>query len=305
MRPDVTRSILSEIDNAIAEHIDWLQRWHRAILCRLPPDRDVVSEDAHLMCRFGAWYEINGERGLIDQPAFQSLDQAHRALHDDGRWLAQKAGGGTKIEIRDYDLLVEKSSAFIERARRIVAAFRTALAELDPLTGVYNRQRMLSELERERERAVRTHGSCSIAIADLDHFKRVNDSHGHGTGDRVLFNAASCMVGHLRPYDTVFRFGGEEFLFCLPGADAATGAAVLNRLRKALAATPVEVDGGIKIAVTVSVGLAEMAADATVGEVIDRADEALYAAKRQGRNRVVTWRPTTPAVPHALAVANG
>jgi diguanylate cyclase (GGDEF)-like protein len=305
MRPDVTRSILSEIDNAIAEHIDWLQRWHRAVLCGLPLDRDVVSEHAHLLCRFGAWYEMNSARGLVDQPAFQSLDQVHRELHDYGRWLAFKARGGQQIDTRDYDPLVVRTNTFNERARRIVAAFRTALSELDPLTGVYNRQRMLSELERERERAVRTHTPCTIAIADLDHFKRINDGYGHVTGDRVLFSAASCMLGQLRPYDTVFRFGGEEFLFCLPSANAAVGQTILNRLRQALAASPVTRDGADHITVTVSVGLAEITADATVGEVIERADEALYAAKRQGRNRVVVWRPIAPAAEPVRAVAHG
>jgi diguanylate cyclase (GGDEF)-like protein len=145
----------------------------------------------------------------------------------------------------------------------------------------------------------------ALAIADLDHFKRINDGYGHVTGDRVLFSAASCMLGQLRPYDTVFRFGGEEFLFCLPSADAAVGQAILNRLRQALAASPVTFDGADHITVTVSVGLAEITADATVGEVIERADEALYAAKRQGRNRVVVWRPIAPAVQPVRAGAHG
>ena len=291
MRPDITQSILSEIDDAVAGHVEWLQRWHRSVICGLPPDNEVVAENAHLLCRFGAWYALNSERGLVDQPAFESLHLAHRQMHEFGRQLALKCGRGAPVDASEYDLLVNKVGLFNDRGRRIVAAFRTALSELDPLTGVYNRQRMLGELEREHERAARTGTPCTIGIADLDHFKNVNDTYGHAVGDRVLFGAASCMLAQLRPYDTVFRFGGEEFLFCLPNADANAGVAIMNRLRQALEDHPVTLDDGRSVTVTASLGLAEMAAEVSVAEVIQRADDALYAAKRQGRNRVVVWDP--------------
>ena len=291
MRPDITQAILSEIDDAVAGHIEWLQRWHRSVICGLPADNEVVAENAHLLCRFGAWYALNSERGLVDQPAFESLHLAHRQMHEFGRQLAMRCGRGERVDASEYDLLVNKVGLFNDRARRIVAAFRTALSELDPLTGVYNRQRMLGELEREHERTVRTGTPCTIGIADLDHFKNVNDTYGHAVGDRVLFGAASCMLAQLRPYDTVFRFGGEEFLFCLPNADANAGLTIMNRLRQALEDHPVVLDDGRSVTTTASLGLAEMTADVLVAEVIQRADDALYAAKRQGRNRVVVWDP--------------
>ena len=303
MRPDITQTILREIDDAIAAHGDWLQRWHRAVVCGLGPDDEVAVDDAHLRCRFGAWYELNRGRGLVEQPAFESLHHAHREMHDYGRVLALKASRGRRIEAGEYDTMVEKVGLFNDLARRIVAAFRTALADLDPLTGVYNRQRMLGELEREQERAARTGTPCTVGLADLDQLQGINDRFGHAIGDRVLFSAASCMLGQLRPYDTVFRFGGEAFLFCLPNADAEAGRAILNRLRQALEDNPIVLDDGRSITFSVCLGLAELSANASVQEVIRRAVQALDAAKRQGRDRTVAWAPRQ--VPGLDAAAQG
>ncbi len=305
MRPDLTQTVLSKIDDAVADHMEWLQRWHRAVICGLPPDREVVSENAHFLCRFGGWYEINRECGLVDQPAIHSLDEAHREMHDCGRRLALNVADGHPVSPADYDLLVGKVDAFNDRARRICTAFRTALSDLDPLTGVYNRQAMLDVIERERERLVRTGTPCSIAIADLDYFKRINDSHGHVAGDQVLYAAASLCLSKLRPYDTVFRYGGEEFLICLPDTPEAAAQRVLERLRLGLEETPIELDSGERLSLTASFGLAEINGDVSLREIIERADMALYDAKRAGRNRIVAWHPGNDAAGREAQSAHG
>ena len=117
MRPDITQTILREIDDAIAAHSDWLQRWHRAVVCGLDPDHEVAADDAHLRCRFGAWYELNRGRGLVEQPAFESLHHAHREKHDYGRVLAPKASRGRRVEAGEYDSMVEKVGLFNDLAR--------------------------------------------------------------------------------------------------------------------------------------------------------------------------------------------
>lgn len=286
---DLNEGILSEVDQAIDEHQDWLQRWHRAVLCGLAPDRDVVSDQAEYLCRFGTWIEHNRGRGLIDQPAFRALDEAHRRLHARARVLALAAAGGARVDPLTYQELIAAMSEFAHQARRILQAFRRALSDLDPLTGLHNRQTMLMELERERARVQRNGGQCVVAIADLDHFKAINDTHGHSVGDRVLFAAANEFLSHLRIYDTVYRYGGEEFLFCLPNADRDTALAILDRLRASLADRPLALGDAPPVAVTASFGMAVIDPAVSIRDVIERADRALYVAKRAGRNRVSTW----------------
>ncbi len=291
---DLNEGILSEVDQAIGEHQDWLQRWHRAVLCGLAPDRDVVSDQAEYLCRFGTWIEQNRGQGLIDQPAFRALDEAHRRLHARARVLALAAAGGARVDPLTYEELIAAMSEFAQQARRILQAFRRALSDLDPLTGLHNRQTMLLELERERGRVQRNGGHCVIAIADLDHFKAINDNHGHSVGDRVLFAAANEFLSHLRIYDTVYRYGGEEFLFCLPNTDRDTALAILDRLRASLADRPLALGDAPPVAVTASFGMAVVDPAVSIRDVIERADRALYVAKRAGRNRVSTWSAEAP-----------
>ena len=128
-----------------------------------------------------------------------------------------------------------------------------------------------------------------VALADIDHFKKINDSHGHAVGDEVLAACAQRFLRHLRPYDMVYRYGGEEFLFCLPDSDTKQATGVLERMRRVLAETPVEAADGRLIAVTASFGVAAMDEDADADEAARRADAALYEAKRAGRDRVCAW----------------
>jgi diguanylate cyclase (GGDEF)-like protein len=122
-------------------------------------------------------------------------------------------------------------------------------------------------------------------VLDLDHFKQINDTHGHAAGDAVLRHFAALLRGELRKVDTAGRMGGEEFAIILPGADSAAARAFGERLRQRVAETPV-MHGGLAIQVTVSIGIAAMTPrDATADAVLVRADRALYRAKEGGRNR--------------------
>jgi diguanylate cyclase (GGDEF)-like protein len=282
-----TAQIVAAVDAAVEEHLQWLQAWHRTLICRAPMPADMASPNAAFLCRFGAWYELHRhDGGLIDQPAFHDLAETHRRMHDIAHDLARVIAAGGRVAVADYDALVSAVSDFNARARRIGVAFQRLLSDLDPLTGAHSRQAMLVELEREAARARRTGAPLCLALADLDHFKRINDTLGHAAGDRVLSTAAGRLLSHVRPYDTVFRYGGEEFLLCLPNADLAAAAAICDRLRAAVAEAPVEIDGHGAVAVTASIGVAALQSG-PVREAIEAADRALYAAKRAGRDRVV------------------
>lgn len=291
--------ILAVLEAAIEEHQAWLQRWHRSVVCKLQPSSDLVSENAHYLCRFGSWYDLHGGAGIVDQPAFDELGDAHRLMHDHGRWLAARAWKDSRVPAEEYEAFMAKVVAFQGQARRLERAFRAALSDLDPLTGVHNRKSMLAELAREQDRAQRTHQPCCFALGDLDHFKQINDRYGHVVGDRVLLAAAGSFLSSLRPYDSLFRYGGEEFLFCLPDTALDQAQRTLDRLRQRLAEQPIEVEDGERVQVTVSFGIALAIADVPIETLIERADRALYEAKQQGRNRVEVWREDLPTNPVA------
>ena len=285
-----TGDILRGIDTAIDENAEWLQRWHRAIICGEEPDPRVVSEHAQFLSRFGSWMDLNKDQGLLDQSAFRALGQAHEDMHEFGRFLALKATEGQAIPTVEYDAFEEKVRLFNTQARRIREAFRMAVSELDPLTGLQNRRIMMRVLERERERALRTGAPCCIVLADIDHFKAVNDTHGHAMGDHVLRTVAGRFLANLRPYDEIFRYGGEEFLVSLPAASAERATEIVERLRLSLSEGPIILPGGLPLPLTASFGLCLVAEREPLKQTIEFADTALYKAKDAGRNRFYLWR---------------
>jgi diguanylate cyclase (GGDEF)-like protein len=167
-------------------------------------------------------------------------------------------------------------------------------ATRDALTGLWNRAAILEMLTREFSRAQREGATLGLLLADLDHFKRVNDTHGHLSGDRVLRQAGRRMRAELRPYDGVGRYGGEEFLVILPGCDGASTLRLAERLRRGVAAEPVEMEGG-PLRITMSVGAACWSGQGSMDAIslLRVADEALYGAKRAGRNQAVLAEATS------------
>lgn len=156
----------------------------------------------------------------------------------------------------------------------------------DTLTGVSNRAAILEILRREQSRQQREAGSFGVILVDIDHFKEVNDVHGHLWGDTVLQEAANIMQASVRPYDVVGRYGGEEFLIVVPHSDASSALIVAERIRKAIAAKTMPSPKG-QIRVTASFGVAAPS-DANrveMQQLLQMADEALYRAKQNGRNR--------------------
>lgn len=156
-------------------------------------------------------------------------------------------------------------------------------ADLDSLTGWFNRRSMAGMLAAEVARARRQGSGLHLLVFDIDHFKTINDQHGHGVGDSALRHVTQRVAEALREYDLRFRIGGEEFVVCVPGAQATAAA---ERLRVHVATSPLDV-AGQPLTITVSVGCAALGpGDAGWEGLLQRADEALYRAKREGRNRV-------------------
>jgi diguanylate cyclase (GGDEF)-like protein len=161
------------------------------------------------------------------------------------------------------------------------------LAELDELTGSLNRRSVMRTLDSEISRAHRNKAACSIALIDLDWFKRINDTHGHPTGDEVLRTFAITVFANIRSFDRFGRFGGEEFLLVLPDTPQDTAATILDRLRAIIA----DLDWSAfspGMRVTVSAGVTALRPEESPDALLARADRALYEAKAGGRNRIVS-----------------
>ncbi len=177
------------------------------------------------------------------------------------------------------------------RIRAEEALFRTQqqlkqMATKDPVTGIANRYMLVQELEVAFERCG-DEGNMSVLFVDVDHFKRINDQHGHNLGDRVLKHVAEVLESAVRPTDVVGRYGGEEFLVGLPGCAPENAMIIAERMREVLAAAPYRSDDGSEIPLSVSIGISAVSQrPRDLEELIGFADQAVYAAKGAGRNTV-------------------
>jgi diguanylate cyclase (GGDEF)-like protein len=173
------------------------------------------------------------------------------------------------------------------RDRKEIEEKLNQLAITDSLTGIFNRRHIMVLAEQELERSQRLGRELSIVLFDVDHFKQVNDSFGHLVGDQVLESLARTCQANLRSFDSLGRYGGEEFLVVLPETDAPTAWAVAERLRSLVECLEVSQSQGV-MRVSISLGTASlgMGRDADLDQLLEEADRALYQAKESGRNRI-------------------
>jgi diguanylate cyclase len=281
------QAAIGQLDQALYNHDQWYRNLLRVLVARLPPDAPDLMADAHSRCRFGQWYESDATGFLREVPAFVALGEAHKQMHQSAAQLLQRVVDELPVSPNALD----QFNNVLDRVRLEIQSLRHELAETaqnrDPLTGARNRASLLSDLREQHALVRRGVQTCVLTMIDLDHFKDVNDRHGHAVGDAVLRSISKCLQAQVRPYDRLYRYGGEEFLLCMPqtDVDAATGA--VDRLRGAVEALEIVPSaGGPTLRMTASFGVATVDAVLTVEESIDRADKALYRAKAAGRNRV-------------------
>lgn len=288
---------LKALEQALFAHEQWGEALHTTLTCRLQPDERDFDENAHRQCRFGQWCHGAGGQQLGVHPAFAEIVNEHARMHGYAAALLKSLTQSEPIEVAQYERFLNAMKRMRLEITSLKGELELELRNLDPLTGTPGRMGMLAKLREQQALVERGIQACTLAMLDIDHFKAVNDTYGHKAGDAVLVAIARCLQGHLRPYDVVYRYGGEEFLVCLPNTGAAVGLEVVERLRRAVADLPHAPDGKERIAVTVSAGLAEMGQGLGIEAAIDRADKALYAAKAAGRNRTVCWAPATSKGP--------
>jgi diguanylate cyclase (GGDEF)-like protein len=205
--------------------------------------------------------------------------------------------GGSQDKVRGLDLgavdFVTKPFDAFELRARVRAALRTKRlqdllvmhAQLDPLTELFNRRAMSKRLGQEWERLQRHSGTLSFAMADIDHFKQVNDTYGHSVGDRVLQGVAQALVSQCRKIDLPVRYGGEEFAIIVPDETAEQTLHLLERCRECIANAHLKM-GDVDVPITASFGVADSSGRSSPEAVIEAADQALYRAKQTGRNNI-------------------
>lgn len=268
-----------------------------ALLCR-PGDRlagkseaDIVPPPAHnllaecdrriLAGEAAAWTRIE----LVHGGQRRRYAWLKMAILAPDRTLQAIASLVEPLQRRHVSLAAKETLQRLQEANRDLQQMVVELeqaASTDRLTGIWNRRRLEESVRTEMERMARYGHSLCLLLIDVDHFKRINDEHGHATGDAVLQRLTTLLQGALRKVDSLSRWGGEEFVVLCPNTASATAAAVAERLRREVAAGDFATVGKV----TVSVGVAECAAGESWEEWFARADAALYRAKDAGRNQI-------------------
>lgn len=284
-------SALAQLELTLENHQQWAEAIVAGILANEAPAEENLVPGAHMLCDFGKWYYSQTHSTVLtEQPLFTTLEKKHRALHDTARNLLTASAGKDKAGA--YRQFSGASSEMAQHIRSLIQALLTSELTTDALTGVPNRRQMDEQLEEAIYAAthILREPAC-LALSDLDHFKRINDTYGHGVGDEVLKAFSQLLLTSMRDTDRIYRYGGEEFLIFMNHVDMEIAEKILDRLREKISRYPLHIEGlSEPLTITVSFGIAQVIPNETLRSLIRRADEALYQAKSDGRNRVCTTR---------------
>jgi diguanylate cyclase (GGDEF)-like protein len=283
--------LIEELEIVLSGHTAWFKRALEVLVCHASPDPEDLKADAHTRSAFGHWCRNQDDSHLARHPHFEELALLHKTLHEQARRLFYLAQHRQEVPQPLFDAFFDQANRLSLQLRRLQLDIIGELMTTDPLTGANTRRGMREALGRERERVARLQRPCCICLMDFDRFKRINDDLGHQAGDEVLRQGIRFVRDELRKYDSLYRYGGEEFLICLPATPMREAARVIERVREGLSRLVVLLADGKAIQVTASFGLALLKSDISVDDAISNADLALLEAKESGRNKLVIWKP--------------
>jgi diguanylate cyclase (GGDEF)-like protein len=281
------QSLLAQIDQSSEHHDRWFESVVRCVACREPADPRNLAADAHRLCAFGYWDYNLAPDTVRKNAGFVALGEIHERMHRAAAVILMPLDAGAAVSTEQFDEFAGCLKRFRLQLTTLRREFEQSVSGVDPLTGAGNRVVMLPHLRQQHALVQRGVARCVVAMMDLDRFKAVNDTHGHAAGDRVLAAFAAYVLANLRPYDRLFRYGGEEFLLCALDADLKLGFALAERMREGVAALKIDAGLPAPLGITVSIGVAALEAGSSVERAIELADKAVYSAKAAGRNRTV------------------
>lgn len=270
-------------------HLEWIAQLVDAVAAHNAAD---LPELDHARCAFGCW--LNDSKLIRDKSHLQYLQKLHETMHC---IVAEVSAIMThrRASAPTYALLKKAETYSLELGNEISLLNSSIIMSAynkDPLTGFLNRRFMERVILNQMEIAKATETAFSVVMFDLDHFKRINDTHGHLTGDRTLEHVAALVRETLRQSDLVFRYGGEEFLLILPSTSLLQARQLAEKLRRRIEEKPLPAETPIEL--SASFGVSEISPESytvvdsmLVRDLIADCDSRLYAAKHRGRNRVV------------------
>ncbi|QOW18816.1 diguanylate cyclase [Lysobacter ciconiae] len=254
--------------------------WENALLYRYASAPvDVGTAPQLAQSEFGLWFSHKGLPSFGDTAETRQVSALIASIDD----LVSSPGENPSTSLPSIRAQLAQTRALIGMLFDNIGALE---AGRDALTSLLNRRFLPTVLRREVALASESSGGFSVLLLDLDHFKAINDAHGHDGGDRALQHVAANLAQHTRSSDYLFRFGGEEFVMVLGSVSADQAVAIADELRERIAASPVTMSDGSKVPVTASIGVAVHDGHPDYERVLARADAAMYQAKRNGRNRV-------------------
>lgn len=296
---DDPRDIADAAADAVAEHEYWLQALHKAVICGLPPGDAVLRDDAHLNCRFGRWLKQHRAAGMLAGEPFDALEQAHAEIHRAARHLALKAMATEPVAAGEYDSFVTAMNGFRRVALEVEGLHggseENAGADIDGLTALEGRLTMFNELERERDRAVRTAAPLCLLLVRPQGLAELEGKSGRVGVDRAVIGMATRLFAQLRPYDAVYRYGPAEFLLSLPNTAPDQAMIVARRLAEAMDEAPFPLSEKVTATLHARFGIAAADVRCPVQETLDRAVRAVESiadsADAAIDERIAVWSP--------------
>ncbi|HRK77335.1 MAG TPA: diguanylate cyclase [Thiobacillus sp.] len=290
--PSETDIFIAELDTAVEAHMNWTRRILRCAVLRTTPGEDVLDPMAHTLCHFGSWFmSSRAEFEALDAQAAQRVEAVHQAMHDAIRSICTRMLAGQPGNHADLESFEQSQSELLVLLARFKTLILTQAVRYDPLTGLPLRYGIENDFSLYRKEARRNRNLLYVAMIDMDHFKPVNDTHGHLVGDQVLRQLAGVLKQTLRSNEPLYRFGGEEFLWLLQCKSVAEAEQSAQRLLSAIRTTSVPIPGGVPLVLTVTLGLTRVCEQDDLSSAIMRADRALYDGKKGGRDRYVIADP--------------
>lgn len=291
--PPQAAEFIHELDAAVEAHQDWFRRILRCAVLGTSPGEDVLHRSAHQVCQFGQWFSANkAQLGKLDLQRTNRIEIAHQFMHDSIRSLCidlleRKNGKGA-----DLEQFESAQSELLVLLATLKTLHLANAGHRDVLTGLPSRYGIETEFDQFRKTCQRNNMQCYVGIIDIDHFKRVNDMYGHPVGDSVLRHLAGTLRSVVRANEHLFRFGGEEFLVLLQCEAADEANAAAQRIVDVVRAAEITTPHGDHLALTVTLGIAQVGETEELNRAIERADRALYTGKHAGRDRCVVSMTT-------------